>query len=529
MKQPRLIAAWITFLAGATFFVLMMPLGEGFDELWHFDYIQRVAELGKPPESHATHLSSEALQFLRLHPVAWAVHKSFPAMPSYEEYWRGDPEKRQLLDEQLSRLRFAGHYREIPDDTSWQYESHQPPLYYYLSAPMFSLFSSRLSFVHTFTAMRLFSVLLASLTVPALFFLARAALKDSSGAANAVALLVLFPGLYPSVTRVSNDALVLPLACWTLFCLVRFLEKSTPSRLFALQALLIAGLWTKAFFIPIVAGVILTLIYAGHFRAAAIVVAFSMLGAPWYIHNFIQSHTITGLPEEIDGRTSTITVAQALSKLNWLNLFRVLRSSHIWTGNWSFLSVRVWMYQVVSVVYFLGIVGLLRGRLKNSRGIVAVGICYSVFLAGLVYHAIIIFRSGGPSITEGWYMAPMIPAEIVLFVAGMQSLLGRHQRWAFAFSQTALMLFLVYTAAFVEAPYYAGTTAHVSNGQVAAYHPHVSDIRLMSERLLRFQQFVPQALPWVLLSAFVFFAIYSILDNIAGWGQFRSVSKQILE
>jgi hypothetical protein len=507
----------------------MMPLGEGFDELWHFIYIQRVAELGKPPESHATQLSSEGLRFLQLHPVAWAVHNNFPAMPSYEEYWRSNPKNRYLLDEQLSRLRFAGHNSEITNAASAQYESHQPPLYYYLSAPMFSLFSSRLSFVHTFTAMRMFSVLLASLIMPALFFIARDVLRDSNGAANAVAVLVLFPGLYPSVTHVSNDALVLPLAGWTLFCLVRFLERSTPSRLFALQTFLIAGLWTKALFLPIVAGVILTLIYAGHFRAAAIVVAFSTLGTPWYIHNFIQSHTITGLPE-ISGTTSTITAAQALSKLNWLNFFRVLRSSHIWTGNWSFLSVRIWMYQVVSTVYFLGIVGLLRGRLQNSRAIVALGICYSVFIIALVYHATIEFRYNGASVTLGWFLAPMIPAEIVLFVAGMQSLLGRRQRWAFAFSQTALMLFLVYTAAFIEAPYYAGITAHVSNGPVATYHPHVSDMRLMSERLFRFNHFVPQNLPWVLLSAFVFFAIYSTLGNIAGWdGQFRSGSNQTLQ
>jgi hypothetical protein len=88
---------------------------------------------------------------------------------------------------------------------------------------------------------------------------------------------------------------------------------------------------------------------------------------------------------------------------------------------------------------------------------------------------------------------------------------------------------IVYTAAFIEAPYYAGITVHVSNGQVTAYHPHVPDIGLLSERLLRFHRFVPQVLPWVLLSAFVFFAIYSTLGNIAGWGGLPSGGKQILE
>jgi hypothetical protein len=502
----------------------MMPLGEGFDELWHFAYVQRVAQLGKVPESHASHLSKEALAFLQLHPVPWAVHNNFPALPPYEEYWR-HPESRTSLDEQVAAIRFAGAYPEVPNDTSAQYESHQAPLYYFLAAPVFAVCSRYLSFVHTFTAIRIFSVLLASSIVPATFLLARSALKDFNAAASAAALLVVYPGLYPSVTRVSNDALVLPLACWTLFCLIRFLEKSTPQRLMVLQALLVAGLWTKAFFIPIAAGVLLCLIYTGRLRAAAFVLAFSMLGAPWYISNFIQSHAVTGLPEEISGTTSSITVVQALSRLNWINLFRVLRSSHIWTGNWSFLSVRVWMYQVVFAAYLIGILGLFRGRLRNRWAMAALGICYAAFLAGLIYYAIIVFRSEGLSVAEGWYLAPMIPAEIVLFVAGIQSLLGRYHRWAIAFSQTALTLFLVYTAAFIEVPYYAGITAHASNGQVGTYHPHISDFPMMTERLLRFHSSIPIEVPWILLCAVVIFGVYSTASNITLWrGRFPSES-----
>jgi hypothetical protein len=508
--RTPLIAAWITFIAGATFFVLMMPLGEGFDELWHFAYIQRVAQLRSVPASHASHLSKEALTFLRLHPVPWAVHTNFPTLfRSYEEYWQDPDSERSALDEQIADLRFAGAYPEIPNDTSAQYESHQPPLYYLLAAPVFAVCSRYFSFVHTFSAMRLFSVLLASTIVPAMFLLAQAALKDFRGAAGAVALLIVFPGLYPSVTRVSNDALVLPLACWCLFSLIRLLEKSTPLRLVGLQALVIAGLWTKAFFIPIFAGVVLCLICAGRLRATAFVLVFSLLGMPWYIGNFVHSHTITGLPEEISLTTSTITTVQALSGINWINLCRVLRSSHIWTGNWSFLSVRVWMYQVVFGTFVFGIIGLLRGRLRNPWAIMALGICYLVSIAGLIYYATIEFRYAGVSVAEGWYLAPMIPAEIVLFVAGTQSLLGRYQRWAVLFAQTTLTLLLVYTAAFIEVPYYAGITAHTPNGQMIAYHPHVSDIQLMTARLLRFHSFVPLALPWVMLSSFVAFSVYS--------------------
>jgi hypothetical protein len=510
-----LITAWITFIAGAAFFAVMMPLGEGFDELWHFAYIQHIAQLGTVPESHATLLSREGMTFLQLHPVAWAVHNNFPMLPSYEQYWQHADNNRSL-DEQLANLRFEGRYSETAGDASFQYESHQAPLYYFISAPVFAWASHRLSFVQTFTAMRLFSILLTSFLVPGTFLLANSTLKDSYGAANATALLVLFPGLYPSIARVSNDALVLPLACWTLLCLVRFLEESTNGRLFTLQLLLIAGLWTKAFFLPIAAGVVLCLVFAGRFRAAALIALLSMLGTPWYIANFVQSHALTGLPEEIAGTTSNVTIAQALSKMNWLNLFRVLRSSHIWTGNWSFLSVRIWMYQVVFGIYILGIVGLLRGRLQNPKAVAALATCYVSSIAGLIYYGILVFRAGGTSVTEGWYLAPMIPAEIVLFAAGIQSLFGKHRRWLFIFSQTCLMLLLAYTAAFIEMPYYSGMTAHAANGQLAAYHPRLFDFGLMTHRLLRFQPSIPAVLPWFLLGAFVIFWFYSIRNGLAG-------------
>jgi hypothetical protein len=512
-KVMAIMPAWITFVAGATFFVLMMPLGEGFDELWHFAYIERVAELGKPPQGHSTHLSKETLTFLQLHPVAWGVHENFPFLRSYEEYWH-DPQTRYQLDGELIHLRFSGDYSEIPNDTSTQYEGHQPPLYYFLGAPLFAAVSRHFSFLHTFTAMRMFSILLASLVVPASFLLAQISLKDFSGSANAVALVVLFPGLYPSVARVANDALALPLACWTLFFLISFLERPSRGRLVALQALLIAGLWAKAFFIPIAAGVVLCLVYAGQLRPAVTVLILSMLGAPWYISNLIQTHSVTGLPEEIAGATSTVSMVQVLSRLNWMNLFRVLRSSHIWTGNWSFLGVRGWMYSVIFGVYVMGIVGLIRGRIRNQRAIAALGICYLVFIAALIYYAILVFRTSGLSLTEGWYLAPLIPAEAVLFVAGIQSLFGRHDRRALVVAQLLGLALLLYTAAFVEAPYYAGITNHGSAGQLSAYHPHISDFAFMSARLLRFHPFVPAFLPWLLLSTFGIFGAYSIISNL---------------
>src|SRR5437762_14344903 len=103
-------------------------------------------------------------------------------------------------------------------------ELFHPPLYYLLGATLILLSSRVSSFLTTFLVMRLWSVLLASLTVPAVFLLARE-LYDSRAFQQSVALLVVvFPGMYSGITRVCNDSLSLPIACFSSMLLLRSLK-----------------------------------------------------------------------------------------------------------------------------------------------------------------------------------------------------------------------------------------------------------------------------------------------------------------
>src|SRR5207247_8137272 len=98
--------------------------------------------------------------------------------------------------------------------------------------------------------------------------------------------------------------------------------------------------------------------------------------------------------------------------------FPTRRSSDL---NWSFLSVRSWMYRVVFWLFVLGVMGLIRGRIRSVSGALSLIICYAVFIAGLIYYATQVFQETGTSVAEGWYLTSFIPAEAVLFSAGLQS------------------------------------------------------------------------------------------------------------
>jgi Dolichyl-phosphate-mannose-protein mannosyltransferase len=253
------VVAWLAFVLAGSFFAFMLPLGEGFDEPWHFAYVQHMVQRARPP-SASTPLSKEITIFLESQPVSWGLHQSFPMLQSYEEFWR-DHQKAQQFDLRLRALHFGEGYTEVPSALSAQYESHQPPLYYLAVAPVFAFTRRLVSFAGVFTALRIASVLMASFVVPGSFWLAKTVLKSSAAACAVTTQVVLFPGVYSSVIRVSNDALAVPVACWTFLCMVLFLEKRANSYLWGLSMCVMVGLWTKAFFIPIAAGVMLCLLY----------------------------------------------------------------------------------------------------------------------------------------------------------------------------------------------------------------------------------------------------------------------------
>src|SRR5262245_50357014 len=162
-----LAAAWIAFIAAGIFFALTTPLGEGIDEPAHFAYVQHIAQTGHPPRGHAKYLSQELSRFLGAHPVSWSLHSLHPALTSHDDFWKQSPEEQASRDAQVRELHFSGRYVEAAGESNVQYETHQPPLYYVLAAPVFAVSSKWLSFTATFLITRIFSVLLASLVVPA--------------------------------------------------------------------------------------------------------------------------------------------------------------------------------------------------------------------------------------------------------------------------------------------------------------------------------------------------------------------------
>src|SRR5215510_15822266 len=107
------VRTWIAFLVAGTFFAMMVPMGEGFDEPWHFSYIQQIAQQRQLPRGHSSKTSKEVDFFIHTHPIAWGLHESHPNLISYDEYWPARSSEQS--DRLLQSLRFSGEF--VDSDT----------------------------------------------------------------------------------------------------------------------------------------------------------------------------------------------------------------------------------------------------------------------------------------------------------------------------------------------------------------------------------------------------------------------------
>jgi hypothetical protein len=254
---------WLCFLARGLFYTAMLPIWEGFDESAHFAYVQHVVHRGALPDSEAR-VSREVEESLKILPVPWMLRDWDPSYVTHDQYWRLPVQERNRRESSLRQLprAWAGQPAEknLP-----LYEAQQPPLYYWLlSVPLRA--ASGLLLPGRVLLLRLLSLLLASLAIPAGYRMARYVLRSHAGAVGVTALISVMPGLMIDVGRIGNDSLALPLYTLLVYAALIYMDEPDRRALAILMAISLGlGLLTKAYFltaIPALATILLL-----HFRS----------------------------------------------------------------------------------------------------------------------------------------------------------------------------------------------------------------------------------------------------------------------
>ena len=507
MPFPRRAAgklAIAAFLLRGAFYCVEQPLWEGFDEWAHFAYVEHLVTYGRLP-GRSEAVSERVCRSVELAPLAASAAENAIGSLTHDAFWRLPAEERLRRERELNSLETPARKACTGPGALIAYEAQQPPLYYLILAlPYLAVRNSSLP--AQVLTLRLASVLLAAAGI---FLSYRLALRVPACRRAAIPILLLlasWPGLLIGVSRIGNDGPALALGSAVMVCLFRTVcsfrtiwPGAARGGWVLAGVTLGAALLTKSYMLalvpllPLAALVQMLRQKTGRLRTGSgCLLALALAGLIagwWYVRNWMATRTLSG--EQIDAAAARFGLAgklAAMAQVNWLRVVDAAAATHIWTGGWSFLGVRSWMYRVFELMVLASGAGLSvllwrlvrrasRGRISGGDARFSLALCaYLFFCLGLGYYAISVYLARGISTALGWYLYGIAGAETVLLASGFTGLAGGRRAAGCMAALAALACALdLYTVHFISMPYYTGIIAHTPSGRLAAFH--VSDLR----------------------------------------------------
>ena len=440
----------------AVLYSMLLPLWEGFDEPFHFGYVQQLANGQGLPDARNARLSREVWETILRAPASDPVKSNLPEVVTYSEYFSWPLERRSGVQRSL---------RDIPRDYRWQlssagnYEAHHPPLAYLLLA-----IPERLLAGVPLPPRVLILRIIAALAGAVLLFTATVALCAELSIGEAQRNVVLFCVLSSQMTwatlaHVANDWLAVPLAVWTLVFMIRGASSPTPAKLASASLMLSAGLLTKAYFlalVPVLSGIaaIRGSSREGKLRGfvtqAAVI---AICAGPWYLRNYLLYHVITGMQESRAG-VGPSKVFSAAFTMDWPGVVATSIRAALLLWIFSRHTLREWM---------------------------VVAYC-AAFALAIAYASVVVYVGTGNRLStpSAWYAQVLVAPTLALLLLGTA-------RWPGAGKVLAIAIALLFgyvlaaTYVFKLIPLYAGHEGRGSLRDIAALY--LSRFHLLSANL----------------------------------------------
>ncbi len=418
MRTRRLILLF--GLLNASLYAALLPLWEGFDEPFHYAYVESLWQTHRFPALGRSFLTGDVFQSFEFAPMSYIIHSATAQGITYEA-WSALPQaEKDRRRAQLDALRPA------PEGDRPNYEAQHPPLAHMILAlidwPMSGLpLTTRVLILRLFGAVS--SILL--LWCGAISLCRTLALPPAF--ANA-ALFTIFCSqmLYATIAHVANDWLAVGLSAIFLASLAAFVAEPArrPATLTALWLAL--GLVTKAYFLAfaLVAFIAVVILVqrkrtpaANVFPGALIVI---LIAAPWYVRNLILYGNVVGTREAFDGTGFRQTLA-AVPHIDWPASIAFIARGSLWTGNNSFTTFSRLTLNIVLALLFLALAvwAARRRAIRPAEQITFAAI--AIFSIAVAYHTAAAFAhmKGDSPGASPWYTQVLLAPVLVLAYLGM--------------------------------------------------------------------------------------------------------------
>jgi hypothetical protein len=291
-RPHRLILA--VSLLNIVLYSLLLPLWEGFDEPFHYGYIQNLANGDSFPNPLVTHLSLEIGNSIAIAPASLSVQINLPEVVTYQDYFTWPQSRRNQMRAALNT---------IPEETRYgfshflNYEGQQAPLAYILLAPAERILAG-FPLPERVGILRILSGSAGVVLLIAGTAWACRLLEISETLAGIVIFCLLSTQMtLATMARIGNEWLALPVAVCLLASALDYHHAPTTRRAVTMAVLLGIGLLTKAWFLaflPLLFICALERRYRDLIAALLIVVA---IAGAWYARNVILYHEISGVQD----------------------------------------------------------------------------------------------------------------------------------------------------------------------------------------------------------------------------------------
>ncbi len=412
MSNSRLLLL-IFGVAQAVLYSSLLPLWEGFDEAWHYGYVQHLATGAGLPVLGKTPLSKEVWDSLLTVPVSHVVHSAWPELQTFDAYFRLTPQARTRERNALETLPREG----ATPSTHTNYEVQQAPLaYVILAIPGFLLrnvaLPARILWLRIFN-----SVLCVAGT-----FLAAEYLLRTLGLAEAwrgLGIFCIFAcQMYWAITaHIASDGIALAISIWYFGALAAFWNKPGQPAAWRLGLATALGLMAKAYFLPL-AALALCLVALRNLRTLRAFAALPFaLAGPWYARNLLLYGNLSGLLMASAG-ISTRQVFTALLKVDWPRTLPYMLRATLWTGNNSFTNFGTVTLNCLLVLLATGLF-LYACRPKPVEWAVLAAV--ATLGAATLYVAgnDVIFQHGTSAGPAPWYSLPLLAPVLAFSLLGM--------------------------------------------------------------------------------------------------------------
>ena len=445
----------------------LLPLWEGWDEGYHYGYVQYLSTHRRFPVLGETPLSREIWHAYELTPVSHYLQAYNKAPMNFTDHAVMPAEERDRLRRGLWAI--PPGERLEPQMDKLDYEVNQSPLPYLFMAPIDWALSGRPLPVRVLCLRLVCSTLCVLLLANAVWLLSRELGLPEMYATAALFCVFSSQVLYAVFCHVCNDCFAVPVCSYLILATIRA-WKGASTRVWAIAGTITAvAVLTKAYllFVAVLPAVTLGLALwqrKASFRAAgAFVLPIALSAAPWYARNLVLYHNLTGTTDSTSNLSFSMVVNGALA-LPWRDGIAYMAHGSLWTGNNSFTTFSAATLNLMLAVLTVGAI-LYCIRAKPGIAERAIVSAVALHCCGLALITVAYFVStrGGLIGTWPWYSQPLLAPVLLIVFLGI----SRFEPWGrmVLAACVALWGYVMLSTYFVKlAPQYGGFVGNAHIG-----------------------------------------------------------------